>query len=163
MLTRTMAAELQKRVEELTAQLEEQNTQIATLSQRYSDLEETRRHDNVEEEEEEEESAETAVVPAAQSPAPAASTAVVAQNSPRIPDLIKMVPEFNGYPRNLPRWLESVEEKLAESKIDLPQNEINRVLPVWLGIIRDKITEKANDALSASHNPLDWDLMKTTA
>lgn len=101
-------------------------------------------------------------VPVPQPPAPAASTAVVVQNSPRIPDLIKMVPEFNGNSRNLPRWLESVEEKLAESKRFLPQNEINRVLPVWLGVIRDKITEKANDALSASHTPLDWNLMKTT-
>lgn len=81
---------------------------------------------------------------------------------PKIPDLIRLVPEFKGDPRNLPRWIESVEEKLDESKRFVPENEISRIMPVWIGIIRDKITGKANDALSASHVPLEWDSIKIT-
>lgn len=83
-------------------------------------------------------------------------------NCPRIPDLIRMVPEFNGNPQNLPRWIESVEQKLEESKKFVSIDEYDRVLPIWLGIIRDKITEKANDALSTSYTPLEWNAIKST-
>lgn len=150
-------ADLQAQIDQLQLIIEEQNQQAEAAAEQIAALQSaSAAAENLSA------AGTSAGVPAPQPPTPAASTAVVVQNSPRIPDLIKMVPEFNGNSRNLPRWLESVEEKLVESKRFLPRNEINQVLPVWLGIIRDKITEKANDALSASHTPLDWELMKTT-
>lgn len=97
----------------------------------------------------------------AQPTAPAPSVQL-APAFPKIPDLIRMVPEFSGNPRDLPRWIDSVEEKLTESKKFMPPQDIPQILPIWTGIIRDKIKEKASDALSASHTPLEWDSIKNT-
>lgn len=137
-------ADLQRQVEELVALIEEQNERSLAANEQIAAL-------------------QAAAERAAAHP-PAEVQIAPANNffNHRIPDLIKMVPEFSGNPRNLPRWIESVEEKLAESKRGIPEDEILRILPTWMGIIRDKITEKANDALSASHTPLEWDAIKST-
>lgn len=135
-------ADLQRQIEELVALVERQNERSLASNEQIAALQ---------------------AAAAAQAAAPPAVAQIApANNNSRIPDLIRMVPEFSGNPRNLPRWIESVEEKLTEARQGVPENDIPRILPIWMGIIRDKITEKANDALSASHTPLEWDSIKAT-
>lgn len=167
MQTRRMAeAEaLQNQIAELTAKLEEQRLQMIALEEARKASESRANIAN----------AEIATLRAASATAPPspggnfvaqpAPVQIVAETNPtndppRIPDLIRLIPEFDGNPRNLPRWIESVEQKLTVSKQFVSQTDIPWILPIWLGIIRDKITDKANDALSASHTPLEWDSIK---
>lgn len=141
-----MTDHLERLVDDLRARLEEQRLQIAAL-----------------EEAQERRAEETIIIQAnqqndiAQVPLQASMN-----NPPRIPDLIRIIPEFDGNLRKLPRWIESVEQKLNESKKFVPQNEVPQILPIWVGIIRDKITGKANDVLSAGHTLLDWNSIKNT-
>lgn len=146
MRTRKMTDHLEKLVDDLRARLEEQRLQIAVL-----------------EEAQERRAEETTIIHAnQQSDIAQVPLQASMNNPPRIPDLIRMIPEFDGSPRKLPRWIESVEQKLNESKKFVPQNEIPQILPIWVGIIRDKIIDKANDVLSAGHTPLDWNSIKNT-
>lgn len=45
---------------------------------------------------------------------------------------------------------------MEESKKFIPENEQDRIVPIWIGSIRDKIKEEANDALPRDdlENPL---------
>lgn len=142
MTTRGMSlADLQNQIEELSALIERQSNQAQLANEQIAALQAA--------------SEAAARAPAIQAPA-------AAVQFPKIPDLIRLVPEFNGNPRNLSRWIESVEQKLEESKKFIAPNDHPIILPIWLGIIRDKIVEKANDALTASHTPLEWGSIKNT-
>lgn len=133
-------ADLQSQIEGLKKIIEAQSEQARTASAQIAALQAASRRN---------ETSAVAIAPVAQA------------TNPMIPDLIRLVPEFNGNPRNLPRWIESLEEKLEESKKFIPEEDQDRIVPIWIGIIRGKITEKANDALSASHTPLEWNAIKT--
>lgn len=139
--------ELQRQIEELSELVEAQNRQVEEANQQIAVLQAAA-------------AAGPAALPALAVGVPQQQAVNVPNN--RIPDLIRIIPEFNGNPKNLPRWIQSVEEKLDESGNLLTVEEKQRVMPIWMGIIRDKITEKANDALSASHTPLEWQAIKTT-
>lgn len=142
MTTRGMSlADLQNQIEELSALIERQSNQAQLANEQIAALQAA--------------SEAAARAPAIQAPA-------AAVQFPKIPDLIRLVPEFDGNPRNLSRWIESVEQKLEESKKFIAPNDHPIILPIWLGIIRDKIVEKANDALTASHTPLEWGSIKNT-
>lgn len=78
----------------------------------------------------------------------------------RVPDLIKLAPEFKGDPTHLVTWIKSINQKIDLASSSLSEEEKIEVLPVWLGIIRDKITGKANDALIDWFTPVDWDIIK---
>lgn len=80
----------------------------------------------------------------------------------RIPDAIRMVPEYNGDQNMLACWLSSVEQKLEVSKKLISETDLPVVLPLWIGIIRDKIHGAANEALTMSQCKLNWDEIKTT-
>lgn len=159
---------LQRQIAELTSTLEEQRLQVIALEEARKASEDRANAANAQVAALQAASvagpstpARTSVMPTA--PMQIAATQVAPVNNvPRIPDLIRMIPEFEGNPRNLPRWIESVDQKLAVSKRFVPADDLPWILPIWIGIIRDKITEKANDALSASHTPLEWDAIKTT-
>lgn len=146
MTTRAMSlADLQQQIEELSALIERQNVQAQQANEQIAALQAA--------------SSADARTPAIQASAQAPAANV---QFPKIPDLIRLVPEFDGNPRNLSRWIESVEQKLEESKRFIAPSDQPVILPIWLGIIRDKVTEKANDALTASHTPLEWGSIKNT-
>lgn len=148
MTTRAMSvSDLQQQIEELVNIVERQSRQAEEAAGQIAALQ------------------ALAAAPRASTSASAQAVPEVQANNttfPRIPDLIRLVPEFDGNPRNLPRWIDSVEEKLNETKACVAQNEHARLVPIWLGVIRDKIKDKANDALSANHTPLEWDKIKST-
>ncbi|XP_055639555.1 uncharacterized protein LOC129777347 [Toxorhynchites rutilus septentrionalis] len=57
--------------------------------------------------------------------------------------------------------------RIGDQKIQFIKNIINNeqlindVMPLWVSIIRDKIIDKANDALVNSHTKLDWSAIKS--
>lgn len=79
----------------------------------------------------------------------------------RIPDVIKMIPGYDGVERELPSWLGSVEKKLECAKRVIPADKLELVLPIWHSLIRDKITGKANEALLISNVDCNWEAIKT--
>lgn len=79
-------------------------------------------------------------------------------NGSRIPDTIKLLPNYAGDPKGLVPWLETVQETL-----NLYQHMAqNPIYPVWLRHVRGKILDRANDALVNAHVPLEWNLIKAT-
>lgn len=78
----------------------------------------------------------------------------------RIPDVIKMIPEYCGLEIELPAWLNSVERKLECARKTIPHDKISLVMPIWESIIRDKITGKANEALLMSGTNCTWTAIK---
>lgn len=143
MRTRKMEQDLERQINSLAANLAAQRLQIAALEEARKVAENKAQLAND----------KIAALQAATTSTPTTSgvaRTTTVDDTPRIPDLIRLVPEFNGDPRNLPRWIESVEQKLNECKKFLLPNDIPQTLPIWMDIIRDKLTEKANNALSAS-------------
>lgn len=155
MRTRKMEQELERQINNLAANLAAQRLQIAALEEARKVAENKAQLAN-------DKIAALQAATTSTPTTPGVARATTVNDTPRIPDLIRLVPEFNGDPRNLPRWIESVEQKLNECKKFVLPNDIPQMLPIWMDIIRDKLTEKANDALSASHTPLEWDAIKTT-
>lgn len=142
-ITKSMTVtELQEQIEKLSAIIETQSQRAQTASEQIAALQ--------------------AAARTSATPTVSLINEQGAHGSARIPDLIKLIPEFNGNPRNLARWIVSAEQKLGEAGSTLPAQERARVLPIWIGIIRDKITDKADDALAASHTPLEWSKIKET-
>lgn len=80
----------------------------------------------------------------------------------RVPDAIKMIVPYNGNPKLLSSWISSVESKLNFSKqlCPTPEDEAD-ALPLWYSIIRDKIVDKANDALLQNSTPCEWAAIKS--
>lgn len=78
-----------------------------------------------------------------------------------IPDPIKLIPNYSGEPESLTSWIESVDQKLEYCKqIVNDTNVINEVMPLWTGIIRDKIIKDGSDVLTRNQTPLEWGAIK---
>lgn len=70
----------------------------------------------------------------------------------RVPDLIKGLPIFNGNPKQVSQWIQSVDRIL-----DLYKHLQNSSLyPLWLQEIRNKITGEAGDLLCSNGTSLNW-------
>lgn len=138
MLTRKMAEDLQRLIENLSAQLEAQRLQITALENARQNIGNTDR------------------VQITQSVLPKFDAS-------KIPDAIKMIVTYNGDPKCLSNWTSSVESKLTFAKQLCPtaEDEAN-AMPLWHSIIRDKIVDKANDVLVQSHTPTEWCEIKKT-
>lgn len=94
------------------------------------------------------------------------SPAVQVQNVARfdkfsVPDPIKLIPTYAGEPQILSSWIESVDQKLQYSKtlINNPTT-VDEVMPLWVGIIRDKIIKEGNEVLIRNQTQLDWNCIK---
>lgn len=76
----------------------------------------------------------------------------------QIPDTIKQLPTYNGDAKLLATWIDSVDRVLAL------YTNVRHTEPyqIWLSQIRNKITDKANEALLKNHTPLVWDNIKET-
>lgn len=78
-----------------------------------------------------------------------------------VPDPIKLIPQFAGEPALLSSWIDSVDQKIdfCENVIN-DQTIVDRVMPLWVGIIRDKIIKEGNDVLARNQVTNDWELIK---
>lgn len=76
----------------------------------------------------------------------------------QIPDTIKQLPPYNGDPKSLCTWLDCV-ERVLNLYIELRHKP---VYAIWLSQVRNKITDRANDALVKNHTPLQWEHIKAT-
>lgn len=74
----------------------------------------------------------------------------------RVPDLIKGLPQFNGNPKQLTSWTQSVERILK--MYEYLKNQ--EVYLLWLQEIRNKITGETGDMLASNGTPLDWTVIK---
>lgn len=166
-----MTEELSRQIEQLTVQLAEQRSQIASLSQGRdidedddprntieqlaAQLEQQRlqiaslirdRHDAIE--------------------AGPSGTAVVTNRVPsfdtsRVPESIKLIVPYKGDKKTLSAWVASVEKKLEYAKgLCSTQAEIDSVMPLWVSVIRDKIIDEASQALVSRHTACEWDAIK---
>lgn len=135
-----MSEDLQRQIEQLAAQIEEQRLQIATMTQDRLD-------------EREAGPSGTAT--------PSIRGRVSSFDASRIPDAIKLIVPYKGDKKSLAAWLSSVEEKLEHAKSLFPSTaDIKSVMPLWLSVIRDKIVDEASDALVARHTDCEWSEMK---
>lgn len=80
----------------------------------------------------------------------------------KIPELIKLIPTFDGAPSALVAFIESVEQKLRASEVDFTEDELTNLRPIWTGLIRDKIVGRANEILIENQTPLVWEEIKVT-
>ena len=81
-------------------------------------------------------------------------------NASKIPDPIKFLPVYQGDTKTLHHFLNAVENVIAiyeEVRLGNPA-----IFNVWLGVIRSKITDKANEALIARNVGNDWAAIRLT-
>lgn len=72
----------------------------------------------------------------------------------KIPDTIKFLPNFDGNSSSLIHFLETVDNVLIlYQNVAVAHPQAYRV---WVGVVRGKITGKANEALSMRHVANDW-------
>lgn len=76
----------------------------------------------------------------------------------QIPDTIKQLPTYNGDAKLLATWIDSVDRVLA-LYVNVRHTESYNI---WLSQIRNKITDRANEALLKNHTPLVWENIKET-
>lgn len=131
-----MSEELNAKIEKLTKALERQQKTIADLQ-----------------------SARTEAAAVRAEPRQATS---VEFDKFKVPDLIRSVPKYDGDEKYLSTWLDSVEQKLNFCKQNIPQGEVDVILPLWTGLIRDQITGKADAALASAQTPIEWEKIKST-
>lgn len=132
MRTRKMTSELQKLIDDLAAKVEDQNLQITALRQARQ---------------------------ATPAPAPQPQGRVADRVS--IPDPIKLVPVYAGEPEKLQSWIASVDQKIDFSiKLVNDPTIVEEIMPLWVGIIRDKITNEANEVLIRNQVNLEWSEIK---
>lgn len=133
-----MTEELSRQIEQLTAQLDEQRAQIASLSQDRRDA-----------------------LEAGPSRGAAVANRVSSFDPSRVPDSIKLISPYKGDKKTLSAWIASVEKKLEHAK-GLCSNtaEINSVMPLWESVIRDKIIDEASQALVSRHTTCEWNAIK---
>lgn len=74
----------------------------------------------------------------------------------RIPDLIKIIPTFNGNSKVLPNWLDTVEKTLRHFDHLSGTESFN----LWLQDIRNKVVGEAGDLLASCGTPLIWNSIK---
>lgn len=77
----------------------------------------------------------------------------------RIPDIIKLIPGYDGDVKGLPAWITSVQQKLDCALAQVPLGE--NTLEFWSSIIRDKITGKASEVLITNQTECKWDSIKS--
>lgn len=122
MFTRTMSTELQQLVDELMEKMEQQRLQISALE-------------------------------ASRNQPSSLSQQITVAVEKRfdgfsVPDPIKLIPTFAGEPAMPSSWIESVDQKIAYCQAMInDQTTVDRVMPLWTGLIRDKIVKDANDVL----------------
>lgn len=135
---------LQQLVDDLTSQLEAQRLRLANLEERRAS---GGNYNNP--------------FPLSQPSAPATTSRFDAS---RIPDAIKMIVPYRGDSKDkksLATWINSVEGKLEFARNLLPEEaDIEQIMPLWVGIIRDRIVEEASDALASRNNPETWEEIK---
>lgn len=136
MLTRRMAEELQSLVDNLSAQLREQQLQIEARENTQANTSNANR------------------MPVAQNASPQSRF-----DASKIPNAIKMIVTYNGDPKSLPNWIVSIDSKLDFAKT--PEDEEN-ALPLWQSVIQDKVVDKANEVLIQNHTPVEWGAIKKT-
>lgn len=106
MLSRTMSAELNEKIHQLELVLSEQRNQIEILQNQTQSYN-------------------------------CAEQQIQYNFDPtRIPDIIKMVPGYDGEIRSLPSWLDSISTKLECAKKLVPESALSTVLSIWTLIIR---------------------------
>lgn len=130
MLTRKMAEQLAEKVQELERLLERQSLML----ERFQNSE--------------------------ASTSAASQTVANKYDITRIPDIIKMIPGYDGNVKSLPIWIESVEQKLNCASMQVPEAEKNNAIEIWTSVIRDKISGKANEVLINSQTKCKWQLIK---
>lgn len=79
----------------------------------------------------------------------------------RIPDIIKLIPGYDGDVKGLPAWITSVQQKLDCALAQVPTSEKDNALKLWSSIIRDKITGKASEVLITNQTECKWDNIKS--
>lgn len=126
MLTRAMAQELEAKVQALERLLDDQKLQIERLLNRAT----------------------------GSNPVPQPATNHF--DITRIPDVIKLIPAYDGDTKGLPAWISSVEQKLECAKAQVPDTEKDNALQIWASIIRDKISGKANEILTNNQTECKW-------
>lgn len=77
-----------------------------------------------------------------------------------IPDILKLIPGYDGDVKGLPAWIDSVQQKLDCALERVPANDKNAATKIWSSVIRDKITGKANDVLISNQTKCEWDHIK---
>lgn len=81
-------------------------------------------------------------------------------NESKIPDPIKLIPDYDGDTKTLHHWLQTVENVL---QLYLEVQAGNVVIyNVWIGVIRSKIRGKANEALVSRNVGIVWADIRTT-
>lgn len=78
----------------------------------------------------------------------------------RIPDIIKLIPGYDGNVKALPAWINSVQQKFDCALARVPAADKDAASKVWSSVIRDKITGKANDVLISNQTECEWDQIK---
>lgn len=171
MQTRRMTEELSRQIEQLTAQLTEQRLQIASLSQEREDSEEAAPNRSIEQLAAQLEQQRLQIASLTQSrldelevgPSRMVTTPnrVASFNPSRVPDSIKLIVPYKGDNKSLSAWITSVEKKLEHAKSLCSSTvEIDAVMPLWVSVIRDKITDEASQALVSRHTECEWDAIK---
>lgn len=129
-----MSEELTNKIEELERLLQQQSLQIQRLQ-------------------------EAPIVPAIpQAPVtPAANYFDIT----RIPDVIKIIPGYDGDIKGLPAWISSVEQKIECAKTLVPNAQKDNALQIWTSVIRDKISGKANEILMNNQTECNWEKIKS--
>lgn len=138
-----MADEIQKKIDELSTQLEQQRQLIANL--------ETSTILNS--------SNNCSALPVN----PLGIATVARYDASRVPDAIKLITPFGGGLKLLPNWIESIKSKLnfAKQLCPTPDDEVNAT-PMWHSIVRDKVIDKANEALIQNHTLAKWSEFRKT-
>lgn len=81
-------------------------------------------------------------------------------NGSKIPDPIKLIPDYDGDTKTLHHWLQTVENVL---QLYIEVQAGNAVIyNVWIGVIRSKIRGKANEALVSRNVGIVWADIRTT-
>lgn len=171
MLTRKMTEDLTRQIEQLTVQLAEQRSQIASLSQERDYSEEAGPPSMIEQLANQLEQQRLQIASLTQErndateAGPSRVVAIPSKTSSfdasRVPDAIKLIVPYKGDKKTLSAWIASVEKKLEHAKsLCSSTAEIDSVMPLWVSVIRDKILDEASQALVSRHTDCEWSAIK---
>lgn len=77
----------------------------------------------------------------------------------KVPDILKMLPEYDGNPKGLNTWLDDVE---GIFHFYAPFANCPTQMGIIMRIVRRKIVGEASDILNANHVGFDWESTKET-
>lgn len=166
-----MTEELSRQIEQLTAQLAEQRSQIASLSQNRDTSERADQRNTIEQLAAQLEQQKLQIASLTQdrrdaleagpSRGVAVANRVSSFDPSRVPDSIKLISPYKGDKKTLSAWIASVEKKLEHAKsLCSSTAEIDSVMPLWVSVIRDKIIDEASQALVSRHTSCEWNAIK---